>query len=109
MERYSIRLSKTPEHSARYFPVSFPRRWSSYSIVEQADQSCQDSSRIRAIKGVEQFAYLLGGTLGHDDELSKRATPNQFGKRRIDAKCADGCRLRGNGFFYTVDDIAVCE
>src|SRR2546421_2133587 len=42
-------------------------------ITEQADQSCQDSSRIHAIKGVEQFAYLLmyrlGGTLGHDDDL----------------------------------------
>src|SRR5271166_220403 len=56
-------------------------------IAEQADQSCQDSSRIHAIKGVEQFAYLLGGTLGHDDDLSKPATPNQLGKRRIDAKC----------------------
>src|SRR5437762_384229 len=56
-------------------------------ITEQADQSCQDSSRIAAIKGVEQFAYLLiyllGGTLGHDDDRSKPATPNQFGKRRI--------------------------
>jgi hypothetical protein len=29
--------------------------------------------------------YLLGGTLGHDDDLSKPATPNQFGKRRSDA------------------------
>ncbi len=47
------------------------------------NQSCQDSSRIHAIKGVEQFAYLLGGTLGHDDDRSKPATPNQFGKRRI--------------------------
>jgi hypothetical protein len=56
-------------------------------ITEQADQSCQDSSRIHAIKGVEQFAYLLGATLGHDDDRSKPATPNQFGKRRIDAKC----------------------
>jgi hypothetical protein len=56
-------------------------------ITEQADQSCQDSSRIHAIKGVEQLAYLLGGTLGHDDDLSKPATPNQFGKRRIDAQC----------------------
>src|SRR5881397_1995392 len=56
-------------------------------ITEQADQSCQDSSRIHPIKGVEQFAYLLGGTLGHDDDRSKPATPNQFGKRRIDAKC----------------------
>src|SRR5208282_441592 len=59
-------------------------------ITEQTDQSCQDSSRIHAIKGVEQFAYLLArtlghGTLGHGDDLSKRATPNQFGKRRIDA------------------------
>src|ERR1035438_6257446 len=59
-------------------------------IAEQADQSCQDSPRIHAIKGVEQFAYLLGGMLGHDDDLSKPATPNQFGKRRIDAKCP-GC------------------
>src|SRR6266704_4288997 len=62
-------------------------------ITEQADQSCQDSSRISAVKGVEQFAYLLiyliGGTLGHDDDRSKPATPNQFGKRRIDAKCPD--------------------
>src|SRR3974377_345431 len=48
-------------------------------ITEQADQSCEDSSRIHAIKGVEQFAYLLDGTLGHDDDLSKPATPNQFG------------------------------
>src|SRR6266478_3088051 len=45
-------------------------------ITEQADQSCQDSSRIIAIKGVKQFAYLLGGTLGHDtlghdNDLSK--------------------------------------
>src|SRR5271167_920167 len=53
-------------------------------ITEQADQSCQDSSRLHAIKGVEQFAYLLmqlvGGTLGHDrlghdDDLSKPTTP----------------------------------
>src|SRR6266852_5075904 len=52
-------------------------------ITEQADQSCQDSSRIHAIKGVEQFAYLLiyllGGTLGHDDDRNKPAAPNQFG------------------------------
>src|SRR6478736_9767916 len=54
-------------------------------ITEQADQSCQDSSRIHSIEGVEQFAYLLGGRLGHDDDLSKPATPKQFGTRRIDA------------------------
>src|SRR5467141_727139 len=45
------------------------------------------SARRFAIKGVEQFAYLLGATLGHNDDLSKPATPNQFGKPRIDAKC----------------------
>ena len=56
-------------------------------ITEQADQSCQDPSRIHAIKGVEQFAYLLRGTLGHDDDFSKPATSNQFGKRLIDRKC----------------------
>src|SRR3974390_1740673 len=64
-------------------------------ITEQADQSCQDSSRVHTVKGVEQFAYLLGGALGHDDDLSKPATPNQFGKRRIHAKCpghdSDSC------------------
>src|SRR5580693_1462666 len=52
-------------------------------ITEQADQSCQDSSRIHAIKGVEQFAYVLSGTFGHDEELSKAATPNQFRKWQI--------------------------
>src|SRR6266481_9730971 len=57
-------------------------------ITEQTDQSRQDSSRIHAIKGVEQFAYLLGGTLGHDDDLSKPGMPKQFGKRRTGAKCS---------------------
>src|SRR3984885_16161218 len=51
-------------------------------ITEEVDQSRQDSSRIHAIKGVDQFAYLdtylLGGMLGHDDDLNKSATPNQF-------------------------------
>src|SRR5258705_7632498 len=42
-------------------------------ITEQADQSCQYSSRLHAIKRVEQFAYLLGGMLGHDDDLSNPA------------------------------------
>src|ERR1700723_287403 len=60
-------------------------------ITEQADQSCQDSSRLHAIKAVEQFAYVLARTLGHDDDLSKPATRNQFGKRRIDAKCHRSC------------------
>src|SRR5258708_31721942 len=53
-------------------------------ITEQPDQSCQYPSRIHAIKGVERFAYLLRGTLRHDDDCSKPATPNQFGKRRIE-------------------------
>src|SRR4029077_12532944 len=51
------------------------RLLSKIKITEQADQSCQDSSRLKAIKRIEQFAYLLiywlGGTLGHDDDLSK--------------------------------------
>ena len=56
-------------------------------VTEQTDQSRQDSSRIHAIKGVEQFAYLLGGRLGYDKlghgfDLSKPATANQFGGRR---------------------------
>src|SRR5258707_13144836 len=50
------------------------RLFGKIKIAEQADQSCQDSSGIHAIKGVEQFAYLLtyllGGTLGHDHGLS---------------------------------------
>ncbi|MDX6613575.1 MAG: hypothetical protein QOD75_2761, partial [Blastocatellia bacterium] len=58
-------------------------------ITKQADQSCQDSSRIDAIKGVEEFACLLmfrlGGKLGHDDDLSKPAILNQFGEWTIDA------------------------
>src|ERR1700723_3939657 len=43
-------------------------------ITEQADQSCQDSSRLRAIKAVGQFAYLLRGMLGHDDDFSNPVT-----------------------------------
>src|SRR6202171_3304271 len=61
-------------------------------ITEQADQRCQDSSRIHATKGVEQFAYLLiyrlGGTLGHDDDRSKTATRHSFGKPRAMAQAA---------------------
>src|SRR5579872_627812 len=80
-------------------------------ITEQADQSCQDSSRIPAIKRVEQFAYsvlvLLGGTLrhrrlgydalGHEEDLSKPAIPNQF-------RMADQIKLRGlNSFMRSVE------
>src|SRR5204863_1284852 len=54
-------------------------------ITEQADKSCQDSSRIHAIKGVEQFAYRLGGTLGHDDDRSKPANPESI--RQTAARC----------------------
>src|SRR5271165_3359736 len=76
----------TPRPQAQRSRKGFVHRlFGKIKITEQADQSCQDSSRIHAIKGVEQFAYLLGGRLGHDDDLSKPATPNQFGKRRIDA------------------------
>src|SRR5437879_8918379 len=52
-------------------------------ITEQADQSCQDSSRIHAIKGVEQFAYLLGATLGHTDALTKPGTRNRCSEARL--------------------------
>src|SRR6202050_3325499 len=41
-------------------------------ITEQADQSRQDPSRIHAIKRIEQFAYLLGRTLGHATTLANQ-------------------------------------
>src|ERR1700719_2514770 len=86
----------TPQPQAQRSRKGFVHRLlGKIKITEQADQSCQDSSRLHAIKGVEQFAYLLGGTLGddtlghdtlgHNDDLSKPATPNQFGRRRTDA------------------------
>src|ERR1700690_3191677 len=78
----------TPRPQAQRRRIGFVHRLlSKIKITEQPDQSCQDSSRIPAIKGVEQFAYLLGGTIRHDDDLSKPATPNQFGIGRPDAKC----------------------
>jgi len=50
-------------------------------ITEQADQSCQDSSRLHAIQGVEQFAYLvtclLGGMLDMTTTLAT-SYPNQL-------------------------------
>src|SRR5579872_3331071 len=68
----------TPRPQAQRSRKSFVHRLlGKIKITEQADQSCQDSSRIHAIKGVEQWAYLLGGTLGHNDDLSKPATRNQ--------------------------------
>ena len=71
----------TPQPQAQRSRKGFVHRLlGKIKISEQADQSGQDSSRIHAIKGVEQFAYLLGGTFEHDDDLSKPATPNQFGK-----------------------------
>src|SRR6266403_5899775 len=70
----------TPRPQAQRSRKSFVHRLlGKIKITEQPDQSRQDPSRIYARKGVEQFAYLLGGTLGHDDDLSKPATPNQFG------------------------------
>src|SRR6267154_2142851 len=60
------------------------RLFGKIKITEQADQSCQDSSGIHAIERVEQFAYLvtylLGGTLGHDDDLSKPTCPESIWK-----------------------------
>src|SRR5215216_640079 len=63
-------------------------------ITEQADQSCQDSSRIHAIKGVEQFAYLLGGTLGHDDDRSKPATPESIWQTADRCKCTNWPQMK---------------
>ena len=51
-------------------------------ITEQTDESGQDSSGVDAIEGVEIFADLFGGALGHEDDVSKAATPKQFRKRR---------------------------
>src|SRR5271166_4357861 len=58
----------TPRPQAHGSRKGFVHRlFGKIKITEQADQSCQYSSRIHAIDGVEQLAYLLGGTLGHDD------------------------------------------
>src|SRR5260221_7804607 len=54
------------------------RLFGKIKIAEQANQSCQDSSRIHAIKGVEQFAYLLCRALGHADDLSKTSYPESI-------------------------------
>src|SRR5215212_5571709 len=67
-------------------------------IAEQANQCCQDSSRINAIKGVEQFAYLLCGTLGHDDDRSKPATPNQLADRCYSPESRESTLCRLDGF-----------
>src|SRR5687767_974365 len=65
----------TPRPQAQRSRKAFVHRLlGKIKITKQADQSCQDSSRIHAIKGVKQFAYLLIGTLGHDDDRSKPAT-----------------------------------
>ncbi|MGO9577643.1 MAG: hypothetical protein ACLPTQ_25305 [Terriglobales bacterium] len=52
-------------------------------IIQQSDQRCPNSSRILAIKGVEQFAYLPGGMLGHDDDLKCRGSPATAGKSGV--------------------------
>src|ERR1700719_827404 len=63
----------TPQPQAQRSRKGFVHRLlGKIKITEQADQSCQDSSRLHAIKGVEQFAYLLGGPLG-DDTLGRDA------------------------------------
>src|ERR1700739_2660152 len=69
---------------AQRCPQGFVHRlFGKIKITQQADQSRQDSSRIHAIKGVEQFAYLLGGTLGHNDDLSKPAAPESRATRKL--------------------------
>src|ERR1700728_489574 len=83
------RYSTPRPHAQRSRKGFVHRLLGKIKITEQADQSCQDPPRIHAIKGVEQSAYLLGRTFGHDTlehdhDLSKPATPNQFGKWRID-------------------------
>lgn len=49
---------------------------------KQADQGRRDSSRIHAIKGIEQFANLLGGTLGHDPTLANQLRRINLGRMR---------------------------
>src|SRR6202034_718301 len=79
------RYSTPRPHAQRSRKGFVHRLLGKIKITEQADQSRQDPSRIYAIKGVEEFAYLLGGTLGHDDDSSKPATSNQFGKPALSA------------------------
>ncbi len=75
----------TPQPQAQRSRKGFVHRLlGKIEITEQADQSCQDSSRIHAIKGVEQFAYLLGGTLGHDDDLTLKS--GQQNASSVDSK-----------------------
>src|SRR5580700_10233279 len=65
-------------------------------ITEQADQSCQDSSRIHAIKGVEQFAYLLAGRLGHDALGHATTLANQLPRINLEnggSVPADRCKV----------------
>src|SRR5215203_6369278 len=63
----------TPQPQAQRSRKGFVHRLlGKIKITEQADQSRQDSSRIHAIKGVEHFAYLLGGTLGHATTLANQ-------------------------------------
>ena len=63
----------------------------SIKITEQADQSCQDSSLNRRDKESRAIAYLvtylLGGTFGHGDDVSRATTPNQLSQTAIDARC----------------------
>src|SRR5580700_3941424 len=56
-------------------------------ITEYADQSCQDSCRIHAIAGVEQFADLLGGMLGYGGDLRKTSYPESIWRT------ADRCKV----------------
>jgi monovalent cation:H+ antiporter-2, CPA2 family len=70
-------------------------------ISEQTDQSRQDSSGIQAIKGVKHFAYLLGGMLGHVDDLSKPVTSNQFAEwRKFSSYDSAGAEMEPNALLF---------
>jgi hypothetical protein len=60
-------------------------------ITEQADQSFQDSSRIHAIKRVEQFAYLLGECSDMTTTVANQQPRINLANRgqcwQIEAKC----------------------
>jgi hypothetical protein len=89
----------TPRPQAQRSSKGFVHRlFGKIKITKQADQGCQDSARIHAIKGVEQFAYLLGGTLGHDDDLGNPAVNGEWMNR---------CRVTGSGWRVTGDPCQV--
>src|SRR3984885_3030089 len=103
------RYSTPRPHAQRSRKGFVHRLLGKIKITEQADQSCQDPPRIHAIKGVEQLAYGLGGGLGHDDDLSKPMTPNQFGKPRIDQRAQVVTLKSGHRNAASVDSQSPCR